>query len=125
MSSYQMTNNFNERHINGLKRMNVAMEIYSLETDLGHYKLASTLIIVNLVITVLIISESKSIFSFCFCVLPEVSFQILTPCYIFLTAITKVEAAATTPALLTISYVPGPLLRAIYALCHLILSILF
>lgn len=73
-----MMNNSNETHTNCLKRMNVAMEIYSLETDLGHldhYKLVSTLIIVFLISDCFDYFWVKAIFQFCICVLPEVSFN--------------------------------------------------
>lgn len=36
MFNYEMMNNSSETHTHSLKRMNVALEIYSLETDLGH-----------------------------------------------------------------------------------------
>lgn len=36
MPNYKMMNSSNETHTNCLKRMNIAMEIYSLETDLSH-----------------------------------------------------------------------------------------
>lgn len=36
MPDYEMMNNSNDTYTNCLTRMNVAMEIYSLETDLGH-----------------------------------------------------------------------------------------
>lgn len=88
----------------------------------------STLIIVFLISDCFDYFWVKAIFQFCICVLPEVSFKILTMCYLwarlrFLTAIIKVEAAAATLAWLTVSYVPGPLLRATFA--FLSLTIMF
>lgn len=52
MPNYKTINNTNEIHSDGLKRMDVAVKIYSLEIDLGHedhYKLVSTMIIVLLI----------------------------------------------------------------------------